>query len=537
MIKRCLLAASIAVLNAQQAMAAPFLQMNARGLAMGNTGVASAQRAHAPAYNPSLLSQAKADDDFAILIKGGIDIADEEGLVNKANDIKEDIFPDFEKLIKNDQQGGFAQKVEDLAAAADQVANALNFDNVTNISQKSQEIRTASTNFSDKLTAVDNDIGQLKKTTQELTKALDNISGNPLRSRTGASGAIAFPGKQFAAAVSLSGDIHLSGRAFFTKEDQNLLNGYASAAKGFVDNAQGLAQSVNDIATIIEQGGATSIIRARSAAKGAKDSVQKIRTYESEVINTAAGETRIFRDGKVSQEAKDINLNSQVQVKAASIAELGLSLSREFEILGQAIAIGVTPKLQMVHTFQFISELDNKDKIDDQEIRDSLIKHTSYNLDAGASYRFGSSRKWMFGLVVKNLVSRDFEVKDTKVKGSNNNEVVTGGVVSVDTQYRAGLAFNGDWTTVAADLDLAENKPVAYERATQYAAIGAEFNVFDILQLRTGYRNNLKGTNDHMVSIGAGLSPFGVHLDVALMANPSDPKREAGIALDAGFYF
>merc|ERR1712000_563647 len=69
MIKRSLLATAIAAMSVQATNAAPFLPMDARGLAMGNTGVASAQRAHAPAYNPSLLSQGSDDDDFALLRK------------------------------------------------------------------------------------------------------------------------------------------------------------------------------------------------------------------------------------------------------------------------------------------------------------------------------------------------------------------------------------------------------------------------------------------------------------------------------------
>ena len=78
MIKRSLLAATIATIGAQSAVAAPFMPMDARGLAMGNTGVASAQRAHAPAYNPSLHSQAHESDDFALMFPQiGVNVDDE----------------------------------------------------------------------------------------------------------------------------------------------------------------------------------------------------------------------------------------------------------------------------------------------------------------------------------------------------------------------------------------------------------------------------------------------------------------------------
>ena len=87
------------------------------------------------------------------------------------------------------------------------------------------------------------------------------------------------------------------------------------------------------------------------------------------------------------------------------------------------------------------------------------------------------------------------------------------------------------------DLDLTENDPIAFENPTQYAAIGAEFDLFSTLQLRAGYRTNMSASNSDMVSVGFGLSPFGVHLDIAAMANPSDPEKEVGVALETGFYF
>ena len=109
--------------------------------------------------------------------------------------------------------------------------------------------------------------------------------------------------------------------------------------------------------------------------------------------------------------------------------------------------------------------------------------------------------------------------------------------ISLKPQYRAGLAFNGDWTTVAIDVDLTENDPIAWENPTQYAAIGAEFDVFDTLQLRAGYRTNLSVSDAEVASIGFGFSPFGLHIDIAAMANPNDVEKEAGVALETGFYF
>ena len=82
-----------------------------------------------------------------------------------------------------------------------------------------------------------------------------------------------------------------------------------------------------------------------------------------------------------------------------------------------------------------------------------------------------------------------------------------------------------------------ENDPVAFENPTQYAALGVELDVFSFLQLRAGYRTNMSVSGDDVASIGVGLSPFGLHVDIAAMANLDEPKKNAGAALQLGFYF
>lgn len=91
MIKRSLLATSIAIAFAQQASAAPLVPIDARGLGMGGTGVASAKLAHAPQYNPALLSMADAEDDFAIIFPQlGALASDEDEMVESFDSLSKD---------------------------------------------------------------------------------------------------------------------------------------------------------------------------------------------------------------------------------------------------------------------------------------------------------------------------------------------------------------------------------------------------------------------------------------------------------------
>lgn len=553
MIKRSLLAASIAAISAQSALAAPFMPMDARGLAMGNTGVASAQRAHAPAYNPSLLSQASDDDDFAIIFpQFGVSVADEEELVDSAQDINDEVVPKFEELFEDGVAGNFTDSVDALATAADNLATEIsNINDGRTNAQKATALRARSSEFDAALGSVDSQLVEVNSVTSDLTKRLDNISGDPLRGRLGVGTALAIPSKSFAAALSINADVNFAGRTVFTRQDQNLINAYGLAAADYVQTAQGenISSQIDLLAQDVEDGTFNPITDAAQVT-AINDSVDTVANYTSpDTVDTAAGDIRIFENGALSTQAEDAELNSQIEVIAVAVAELGLSLSREFDIQGEKIAIGITPKLQKVSTFHYVSELDNEEDIETDDIEDSQEDSSKVNLDIGASYRFGAENNWTVGLVAKNLLGGDFDVADAEIKGSapadcdNNpatpNEVCTleGGKVSLNPQYRAGLAYSSDWINVAADLDLVENDPIAFENPTQYASIGAELDVFSTLQLRAGYRTNLSVSNAEVVSVGLGFSPFGIHIDIAAMANPSDPEKEAGVALETGFYF
>ena len=145
-------------------------------------------------------------------------------------------------------------------------------------------------------------------------------------------------------------------------------------------------------------------------------------------------------------------------------------------------------------------------------------------MDIGAAYQFGAEKQFQAGLVIKNLMAKDFE--------SANGETI-----SIAPMVRAGVSHQTSWTKVAVDLDLTENHPVAFESASQYLSVGAEFDVWRILQLRAGYRANLAASDQDVVTAGIGFSPFAIHMDLGLMANASDPEKEAGIAFEFGVEF
>jgi len=222
---------------------------------------------------------------------------------------------------------------------------------------------------------------------------------------------------------------------------------------------------------------------------------------------------------------------SVLDVRFAGISEVGLSLAREFSIAGHDVAIGITPKYITIKTYDFRIG-DESDpttvSLDEAEIDlgNGQVDDSAVDFDIGIAKDFGNG--WKVGLVAKNVIGQAFET-------------ARGNLFELKPQYRAGVSHQTEWTTVAFDLDLVENDPIikdkdsglGFDKETQYAAIGAEFDVWDTVQLRAGYRHNMSDSDTSVVTAGFGLSPFGVHLDVAGAINDD----EKAVSAQLGFRF
>lgn len=552
MLKRSILATAVAALTVPTVYAAPYQPMDARGLAMGNTGVASAMRAHAPAYNPSMLAQEFGKDGFAILLpQVGISVADEKEMVDTAQDIADVILPRFEDLV-TDNQTGLSKNIDQLRTAIEGLESTLSnmpkVNDATSLDAAINSLSTSNNNLNTAATTVRQNLGSVGGATKDLTDALDSIFGNPLAAKVGLGTTLAIPSKKFSAAISLSGTANISARVNFSKRDTGLLNAYVPAADGFVASAQDLSTSLqgtlDSISGISAQDVSAAVAALNSAKTELETSATNLKDYNSPNVE-ALGNIRIIEDGALTSDASDPNLDSTVELVAVAVVDVGVSFAREFDFGGHAVAIGVTPKIQKISTFHYGDEVDGFDDIETDDVKDYQKDYTDFNLDIGASYRFGANNNWMAGAVVKNLLGGSYAYQDIdiKLKDSKGNIIpgatkpLHGGEVKLNPQVRGGIAYHSKWFNAAFDLDLIKNKAVAYETETQYASIGAEIDVFRTLQLRAGYRTNLVSGGTDVVTAGFGLSPFGVHIDVAAMANPSDYLREAGAVMDLGFYF
>ena len=545
MFKRSLLTSSIALAAltlVQQASAAPLLPMDARGLAMGSTGVASAKLAHAPQYNPALLSTSNDEDDFAIIFpQFGVVVADEDEFISTAQGLTDDDYKNFdESLIDH-----FTTITENLTTELDTLegdisALVLPSDLKVLSAGDIDNLKTQTASLQASLEGFSTNTLDLKETTFDLTSEFGKLSASGLRVNAGINAAIAIPSKTFGAAISLTNNVLVSGRTVFTEDDQQLINAYAEGVNEYANLTTEYVTANNELIRSIEAFNSDPSLANENVLTANEQAVDdkkiELDSYTKKVNEGTANEKSIIsvNGGNIAVD-EDPELTSLVHVVAIAISELGLTLSRNFNIAGEDIAIGITPKLQTIKTFNYAAIVED-DEIDEEAIKDTEQDFSDFNIDAGIAYQFGADKQWQAGLVAKNLLSKEYEAESNNIGTAGNPETLKT-TISLDTQFRGGISHTTDWTVVAVDIDLIENDPVAFEAPTQYASIGAELDLFDLFQLRGGYRTNLSASDASIVSAGIGFSPFGAHIDLAAMVNPSDPEKEVGAAFELGFYF
>jgi hypothetical protein len=215
------------------------------------------------------------------------------------------------------------------------------------------------------------------------------------------------------------------------------------------------------------------------------------------------------------------------QAAGVLVTEVGVSVATKFELLGMDLAIGVTPKNVSVETSitnpVSVSALDTDDPIVDS-IKENLGSFST--LDAGVALQVTDSIT--LGLVAKNLMTESFTSSILDPAGNPYQ-------FEMDTHLRAGAAYRNSFMTLAADMDLSVIKPLSFEDPSKMLALGAEFNVFNFMQLRAGYQTNMASgaTDPDLLSAGIGLW-LGFHLDAAAVVR-SDSS--VGAMVQLGFRF
>jgi hypothetical protein len=119
---------------------------------------------------------------------------------------------------------------------------------------------------------------------------------------------------------------------------------------------------------------------------------------------------------------------------------------------------------------------------------------------------------------------------------SKNVKTVLGNDITIKPRATVGVGYVTDLVSANVDVDVITNKQMiaGFGADSQFIRLGAEFDAWKWAQVRVGYRHDLKGNYKGLPSLGLGLSPFGVHLDLSVAAAA---KNEVAAALQTGFHF
>jgi hypothetical protein len=313
--------------------------------------------------------------------------------------------------------------------------------------------------------------GQLATALESFRGALATVNNKTLEGNLFVSPlTIGVPGKDLGWAVYASARADVGAKLFFDGNDNTLLAGDRDAVQTYAGSAGTLAD-----------------------------------------LNALVTDPRVQATGTT---LNDPSYQSHLDVRGAAFGEFGVSLAHEFQEWDK-LAVGITPKYVRVYTFDYSVNPQRSEITIDKGRKD----YASGNFDIGLAKELGSGFK--AGFVGKNMVPRTY----TTALGND---------IDVKPQLRAGVSHHTSSTTVALDVDLTENKPLAFDKATRYAGIGAELNAWDILYLRAGYRADLSGNYKGIPSVGLGLSIFGLHLDAAVAGRN---KEEVMAAVQLGLRF
>lgn len=434
---------------------------------------------------PTLATQFNANGARSMAM-GGVGVASGVGveaafynpalLSKQKNDDYEIILPYFSVGVADDDDlidefDDFDDKVDTLDEAIDTFNDVIdNIDNTDNATA------IAATN-------------NVSAALADINSELASFNNKALRVDPGIGAGFAMPGKNLGLALYAYNETKIAGRFLYSDSDQDTIDEYVST----------LATLAEDIEN-----------------NGDIDPNDYTNIYDP-----AAGEF-ITPD-----------FLSSIALVGIAISEVGVALSHEFEFGDHAIAFGVTPKLVRVDSAlidiiaieeddegNLSSGLDDfNDKFDDAKADD-----TNVNIDVGVAYQLD---QFMFGATIRNLIPQDYDLE---------NEFIPDLTYEVDPHARAGAAWSNDWIIVAADLDLTEQESLIPDinLDTRFLSVGAEFEFWDTLFLRAGYRDNLGSAELDTLSVGLGLD-FGLMIDFAMLI--SEDSDEAGFSAQIGGRF
>jgi hypothetical protein len=211
--------------------------------------------------------------------------------------------------------------------------------------------------------------------------------------------------------------------------------------------------------------------------------------------------------------------------------EVGVAISTRIGDL----AVGVTPKFTRLELFDYSASNETASESGFNS-DDYISNYEDFNIDVGIAQQLDNG--WTVGLAARNLIAHEYAGHRLVLADENDPMsgvmTPTGNSLDLTPTVHLGAGRQEEWWTVAVDLDLiAQEGLLPQLPRDQFLSAGVEVDLAGWGQLRGGYRLNLDDSGRNVASVGIGVSPFGIHVDVALAGN----QNEVGAAVQLGFRF
>ncbi len=240
------------------------------------------------------------------------------------------------------------------------------------------------------------------------------------------------------------------------------------------------------------------------------------------LVDYDASDEKLLNDA-ISEGSLDLDeLQSTGNGLGYSIVEAGIMAG--YSAVNNAnydLSVGAKLKYQRVDLFYNKSNISDFDE-DDYDLTDDeyITDDSGANIDIGLYIAWGEQRQWHAALVTNNLIEQEVQHTEQDL------------TFTLKTSSSFGLSYQNDWVSVAAEIDLTDREQFESLKASKYAGLGAEFRLYEHLQLRVGYRTDLNSVDDDIYTAGIGISPWDVFsIDIAAFTGDNDTL---GAALQFG---
>ncbi len=534
------------------ALAGPFVSNDTRSNAMGGAGVAAAEPASAANMNPALLGNYPDSERFNLIIPsvGGY-IEDPEGILADMEDFSEDGLEDYENL-DGEALTAAVNNLTDAATALSAASATLegldptSASYATDLSTAYDDLSTAQSDMTSAIANVRTETSNLRSVVDTTKNTFSDFSGRPMQSGVLGGLGMALPGGNFKWGVVINQNAFTGAELSLAPADLAAADYALLSLEDYVDQVEIVNNSVGSTTDGSGVIGAADTLNnldpddfpnpidfqnAVTAAQGdltvaSADLATEVATLDNFTSNTSSdyvaegtypSDYPEFTDPLVNAGTFDETvidpetIYSEVQIVGVSVTEVGIATGQLFNFGGDDFTLGATFKLQQIIIFDKNIAYDDFEEDAEgeleQAIEENTISETTGNIDIGAAKSFNYKGSLTGGVVIKDIIPQTFKSK-------------SGQDIDFNPKVRIGAAHTTAYTTLAADLDLTENQPIAIGVPTRYMSLGAELDIKNWLKLRTGYKNNLSVADSDTVSFGAGLTPWGVGIDLTIWFPP-----------------